>query len=372
MLRDVGVGAREQEAPVGDVGVAGPDLVAVDHVLVAVARRGGAQRREVGSGVGLAEALAPALAPADQAGQEALLDRLAAVRRDPLHEVAEARARRRAGGGELLVEDDVEDRGQVVTAEAGGPARARRSRRRRARCATPPAAPSTRRRSTRPADPGCSRRARRAGAPGTPLPPASHESPSAHPQTRPLAAGAAARRRRRTTGRRAAHGAGRRGRCSPTCSPSRRAPAPRSRRPCARRARSRPWPRARRRGPRRARAGRRPTTAYSATLNAPSIRQRASARRCCTAWNVPIGDAVLPALLRVGDRDVEHAAHEPDQIGARERQAQGRPRVEIVAREEPGLVGNREQRARRPGVARIVRVRSAPSLAPSTCTSARR
>ena len=124
MLRHVRVGAREQEAPVGDVGVAGPDLVSVDHVVVAVARRGGAQRREVGPGIGLAEALAPALAAADQAGQEALLDRLAAVRRDPLHEISEARARRRAGGGELLVEDDVEDRGQVVTAEAGGPGEA--------------------------------------------------------------------------------------------------------------------------------------------------------------------------------------------------------------------------------------------------------
>src|SRR4029450_10353100 len=93
-------------------------------VLVAVARRGGAQRGQVGPGIGLAEALAPALATADQAREEALLDRLAAVRRDPLHQVSEARARRSAGGGELLVEDDVEDRGQVVTAEADGPGEA--------------------------------------------------------------------------------------------------------------------------------------------------------------------------------------------------------------------------------------------------------
>ena len=121
MLRHAPVGAREQEAPVGDVGVAGPDLVTVDHVLVAVACRGRAQRREVGSRVGLAEALAPTFAPADQAGKEAVLDRVTAVRRDPLDEVAEARTRRRARGGELLVEDDVEDRGQIVTAEAGGP-----------------------------------------------------------------------------------------------------------------------------------------------------------------------------------------------------------------------------------------------------------
>jgi hypothetical protein len=40
------------------------------------------------------------------------------VRRDPLDEISEAGARRRAGCGELLVEDDVEDRGQVVAAEA--------------------------------------------------------------------------------------------------------------------------------------------------------------------------------------------------------------------------------------------------------------
>ena len=122
MLRHVGVGAGEEQAPVGDVGVARPDLVAVDHVLVAVARRGRAQRREVGAGVGLAEALAPALAPADQAGQEPVLDRVAAVRRDALHEVAEARPRRRARGRELVVEDDVEHRRQVVTAEARRPA----------------------------------------------------------------------------------------------------------------------------------------------------------------------------------------------------------------------------------------------------------
>src|SRR5262245_50574340 len=57
----------------------------------------------------------------------------------------------------------------------------------------------------------------------------------------------------------------------------------------------------------------------------------------------PDGDTVLLSLLRVGDRDVEHAAHEPDQIGARERQPQARPSVEIVAREAPGLVGDPDQ-----------------------------
>ena len=42
VLRDLGIGAGEQEAPVGGrVGVAGPDLLPVHDVVVAVvARRG--------------------------------------------------------------------------------------------------------------------------------------------------------------------------------------------------------------------------------------------------------------------------------------------------------------------------------------------
>ena len=70
VLGDVVVGAGEHHAPVGVVGVARPHLVAGDDVLVAVPVGTGAQRREVGAGVGLAEALAPAVAPVDDAGQE--------------------------------------------------------------------------------------------------------------------------------------------------------------------------------------------------------------------------------------------------------------------------------------------------------------
>src|SRR5207244_1162585 len=66
--------------------------------------------------------LAPALLSIDQTGEESVLDRLAAMRGDPLHEVTEARTRGRTRGGELVVHDDVEDRGQVVTAETRGPA----------------------------------------------------------------------------------------------------------------------------------------------------------------------------------------------------------------------------------------------------------
>src|SRR4029450_2412209 len=127
VLRDVGVRSYKQEAPVGYVGVAGPDLVTVDHVLVAVARRRGAQRGQVGPGVGLAEALAPTLAAADQPRQEALLAQLAAGCRNPPYQGSGARGWRRASGSELFVEDDVEDRGQVVTAKAGGPGEAEKT-----------------------------------------------------------------------------------------------------------------------------------------------------------------------------------------------------------------------------------------------------
>ena len=40
--------------------------------------------------------------------------------RMPSHEVAEARPRRRAGGRQLLVEDDVVDGGQLLAADAFG------------------------------------------------------------------------------------------------------------------------------------------------------------------------------------------------------------------------------------------------------------
>ena len=59
MLRGVGVGAGEQDHPVGVLGAGGPDLLAVDDVVVAVADGAGLEGGEVGAGAGLAEALAP-------------------------------------------------------------------------------------------------------------------------------------------------------------------------------------------------------------------------------------------------------------------------------------------------------------------------
>ena len=69
VLRRVGVGADEQLAVVGDVAVRRPDLLAVDDVIVAVAHGAGAQRGEVGAGVGLGEALAPHLFTAQDRGR---------------------------------------------------------------------------------------------------------------------------------------------------------------------------------------------------------------------------------------------------------------------------------------------------------------
>ena len=54
------VGAHQAEDPVGLVGVGGPDLLAVDQVMVALVLRLGLQTGEVGPGAGFGVALAPA------------------------------------------------------------------------------------------------------------------------------------------------------------------------------------------------------------------------------------------------------------------------------------------------------------------------
>ena len=69
------LGARPAQHvhPVGVVADGHPDLLAVDDPRVAVELGARAQRREVGPGVGLAEALAPELLGAHDRGEEALL-----------------------------------------------------------------------------------------------------------------------------------------------------------------------------------------------------------------------------------------------------------------------------------------------------------
>ena len=82
LLLGLGVGADQVEDPVAVLPEGGPGLLAVDDELVAVADRGGAQRGEVGAGVGLGEALAPPDVEVRGLRQEALLLLLRAERRD--------------------------------------------------------------------------------------------------------------------------------------------------------------------------------------------------------------------------------------------------------------------------------------------------
>jgi hypothetical protein len=73
VLGHVVVGAGQEKAPLGLVGVAGPDLLAREDEVVALAIGPGTQRGEVGAGIGLTESLAPAFTPVDDPGEEAPL-----------------------------------------------------------------------------------------------------------------------------------------------------------------------------------------------------------------------------------------------------------------------------------------------------------
>ena len=64
------VGAHQAEHPVGVLRTAGPDLGAVDHVVISAPQRAGGQRGQVGAGIGLGIALAPPLPARRNAWQE--------------------------------------------------------------------------------------------------------------------------------------------------------------------------------------------------------------------------------------------------------------------------------------------------------------
>ena len=137
------VGAHVELAPVGEVPERVPGLLPVDHEVVAVLDRGGAQRGQVRAGVGLGHALGPDLVAAQHRLEEALLLLGRAELHDGRRDVGDAdhvhRARAPAPGSS--------PRGRPA-------ARRRRRRARRARPAT--TAPPTRRRpasGSRPAAP---------------------------------------------------------------------------------------------------------------------------------------------------------------------------------------------------------------------------
>ena len=123
-----GLGAGEQEAPVGHVGERGPYLLPGDHPLVAVEGRGGGHGGQVRPGARLGVALAPELIDRLDRGQEpALLFRRAERdQRRPeqlLAQVADPAGR--AAAGVLLVEDDLLRQRGPAAAVLGRPAQAR-------------------------------------------------------------------------------------------------------------------------------------------------------------------------------------------------------------------------------------------------------
>jgi hypothetical protein len=116
--------AREDQTVVGDPGMARPDLVPVDHEVVAVPARGGLEREQIGAGVGLAEALPEGdLAPRD-ARQQLAAQGLGAVADDGVGNLIAAgeRAEGRAARGQLLEEDELVDHRALLAAVRARPA----------------------------------------------------------------------------------------------------------------------------------------------------------------------------------------------------------------------------------------------------------
>jgi hypothetical protein len=127
VLGRIGIGAAQQEHVIGDETLCRPDLLSVDHPLVTVEHRLGAECREIGTGIGFAESLAPGDGAREDLGQELLLLLLGAPlqdRRSHQGVAEEVRAHRRPGIGELLGHDDGFHRGESLAAVFLGPRRA--------------------------------------------------------------------------------------------------------------------------------------------------------------------------------------------------------------------------------------------------------
>jgi hypothetical protein len=108
VLRRVGLGAAEEEAPVRDVGVARPHLLAVHDVLVAAPLRARAEPGEIGARTRLGETLAPELVAVDHFPEEALALRRRAVLQHRRADQVDVRLRGRPRRTEL-VEREVEE-----------------------------------------------------------------------------------------------------------------------------------------------------------------------------------------------------------------------------------------------------------------------
>ncbi len=101
-------GARHHHQHVGRAGAGDEGLVAVDHVGIAIAARGRAQRRRVGARARFGQAVRRELHAAAQRGTESTRDRFRRIRaHHPRRHVVDAEEGRRrgAGGGQFLQHD---------------------------------------------------------------------------------------------------------------------------------------------------------------------------------------------------------------------------------------------------------------------------
>ena len=126
VLRRIRVGAGEHEHPVGGMRAGGPDLLAVDDEVVAIADGASLEAGEVGAGAGLAVALAPAALRREGCAPRcsffcSSLPWMMMV--GPIMEVPMPPTFMRAGLGELLVHDELlhhAEAGAAVFLRPGG------------------------------------------------------------------------------------------------------------------------------------------------------------------------------------------------------------------------------------------------------------
>ena len=122
MLGRFGIGAHGEPAVVGVAREAGPELLAVDHVLVAVEIRARGERGEVGAGARLAVADAEVDLAGEDLRQEERLLLLAAVARDRRADrVGGEHRHRRAAAHRFVEEDELLDLGAALPAVLRGP-----------------------------------------------------------------------------------------------------------------------------------------------------------------------------------------------------------------------------------------------------------
>ncbi len=125
LLLRLGVGAHQAEDHVGVLAEGGPGLLAVDHVVVAVAHGAGLQARQVGTCARLGIALAPPVLARKNARQ-VMVDLLLGAKLDDHrgdHVDPKGHGTRRAEGRALLIEDVLFHRAPGGAAQLHRPAR---------------------------------------------------------------------------------------------------------------------------------------------------------------------------------------------------------------------------------------------------------